>query len=106
MGDHMKLSGTSSHSLQHDGLDADSASDNRLDSSNTGYGIEHDAQGSMSKTASNLRSWLVPPPTLEVTMFERLEQMFGLGIKCMLTVQYRCVVRLRTGGLLSNPVDC
>lgn len=32
---------------------------------------------------------LRPPRTLETTMFERLEKMYGPGIKRMLTVQYR-----------------
>ncbi|VDB96684.1 unnamed protein product [Peniophora sp. CBMAI 1063] len=32
---------------------------------------------------------LYPPRTLETTMFERLEKMYGPGIKRMLTVQYR-----------------
>ena len=34
---------------------------------------------------------LQPPRTLETTMFERLEKMYGPGIKRMLTVQYRYV---------------
>ena len=32
---------------------------------------------------------LVPPRTLETTLFDRLEKMYGAGIKRMLTVQYR-----------------
>ena len=32
---------------------------------------------------------LRPPRTLETTLFERLEKMYGPGIKRMLTVQYR-----------------
>ncbi len=32
---------------------------------------------------------LRPPSTLETTLFERLEKMYGPGIKRMLTVQYR-----------------
>ena len=35
------------------------------------------------------RQGLKPPRTLETTMFERLEKMYGPGIKHMLTVQYR-----------------
>ena len=34
---------------------------------------------------------LRPPRTLETTLFERLEKMYGPGIKRMLTVQYRLV---------------
>jgi DNA polymerase alpha-associated DNA helicase A len=32
---------------------------------------------------------LVPPRTLETTLFDRLEGMYGAGIKRMLEVQYR-----------------
>ena len=35
------------------------------------------------------RPVLRPPRTLETTLFERLEKMYGPGIKRMLTVQYR-----------------
>lgn len=34
---------------------------------------------------------LEPPRTLEVTLFDRLEKMYGPGIKRMLAVQYRLV---------------
>ena len=37
------------------------------------------------------RPVLRPPRTLETTLFERLEKMYGPGIKRMLTVQYRSV---------------
>ena len=37
------------------------------------------------------RPVLRPPRTLETTLFERLENMYGPGIKRMLTVQYRLV---------------
>ncbi|KAI0293908.1 P-loop containing nucleoside triphosphate hydrolase protein [Russula brevipes] len=43
-----------------------------------------------SKMASSVRCrGLMPPRTLELTMFERLEKMYGPRIKYMLTVQYR-----------------
>ena len=35
---------------------------------------------------------LRPPRSLETTLFERLEKMYGPGIKRMLTVQYRCAI--------------
>ncbi|KAL4076888.1 AAA domain-containing protein [Scleroderma yunnanense] len=35
------------------------------------------------------RPVLRPPRTLEVTLFDRLEKMYGPGIKCLLNVQYR-----------------
>lgn len=37
------------------------------------------------------RAVLKPPRTLETTLFDRLERMYGSGIKRMLTVQYRYV---------------
>jgi hypothetical protein len=70
-----------------------------IDSEGDGEGVETDggiaphAPGPTSKV-SNLRyRGLKPPRTLELTLFERLEKMFGPRIKCMLTVQYRCVTR-------------
>lgn len=33
---------------------------------------------------------LMPPKSLEVTLFQRLERMYGPSIKRMLTIQYRC----------------
>lgn len=43
---------------------------------------------------------LRPPRSLETTLFDRLEKMYGPGIKRMLTVQYRYV-----GGLTPETVD-
>lgn len=39
------------------------------------------------------RPVLRPPRTLETTLFDRLEKMYGPGIKRLLNVQYRYVVR-------------
>jgi DNA polymerase alpha-associated DNA helicase A len=36
------------------------------------------------------RGALEPPRTLEITLFDRLEKMYGPGIKRLLNVQYRC----------------
>jgi hypothetical protein len=36
---------------------------------------------------------LRPPRSLEITLFDRLEKMYGAGIKRMLNVQYRFVIR-------------
>ena len=36
------------------------------------------------------RRALDPPRTLETTLFDRLEKMYGPGIKRLLNVQYRC----------------
>ena len=38
------------------------------------------------------KSLLRPPRSLETTLFERLEKMYGPGIKRMLTVQYRYAI--------------
>jgi DNA polymerase alpha-associated DNA helicase A len=90
--------GTSNHGPQKS-LEPDRSSDNELDPTER-EGIDvSDAQGK-TKVASSLRCKLTLPRTLELTMFERLEKMFGPGIKCMLTVQYRCVIELwKTGPL-------
>ena len=91
-GAHKNLSETTDPVPQHEGIERDS--DDERD------GVEADASGSSapdtpgptSKMVSNLRCrGLKPPRTLELTLFERLEKMYGPGIKCMLTVQYRCV---------------
>lgn len=49
--------------------------------------------GSAPGNAKNAGSKAVlrPPRTLKVTLFERLEKMYGPGIKRMLTIQYRLV---------------
>jgi DNA polymerase alpha-associated DNA helicase A len=96
----MKSSGTSNHAPQNEVLEPDCGSDNELDPEESNGGNAPDAQGPKSKMASSSRCRLTPPQTLELTMFERLEMMYGPGIKCMLTVQYRCV--LRQSGPLSR----
>ena len=46
--------------------------------------------GRARPTAKKLpRGTLVPPRTLETTLFDRLEKMYGPGIKRLLNVQYR-----------------
>jgi DNA polymerase alpha-associated DNA helicase A len=59
---------------------------------------EDDDEGSTAKpsnkssdapSASPRRSRLRPPRSLEETLFQRLERIYGPGIKRMLTVQYR-----------------
>lgn len=42
-----------------------------------------------AKLAINRGPILVPPRTLETTLFDRLEKMYGPSIKRMLEVQYR-----------------
>ncbi|KAI0305372.1 P-loop containing nucleoside triphosphate hydrolase protein [Multifurca ochricompacta] len=89
-------SGTTNPSRQVDeGSDADDSSDNEPDQIETSSrmsekGLTPDAQQLTSKMASGLcyRS-LALPRTLELTMFERLEKMYGPRIKSMLTTQYR-----------------
>jgi len=45
---------------------------------------------------------LVPPRTLETTLFDRLEAMYGQSIKRMLEVQYRFVVLIVSPFLLRD----
>lgn len=95
MGVYIKLSGTPSNISQSEGLDAISASHNELDTGETDNTPGSNVHEPSSRMVSNSRGLFTPPRTLEVTMFERLEKMYGPDIKCMLTVQYRCVARLR-----------
>lgn len=64
------------------------------------------AQTDILKTTAKMikRAALRPPRTLETTLFDRLERMYGSGIKRMLKVQYRSVVpsRLEDGCLIRN----
>jgi DNA polymerase alpha-associated DNA helicase A len=91
-GTHKNSSGTTDPVPQHESIDSEGDSDGERDGVETdGHSIP-DAPGPTSKMVSNLRyRGLKPPRTLELTMFERLEKMYGPKIKCMLTVQYRCV---------------
>ncbi|KAF8480196.1 P-loop containing nucleoside triphosphate hydrolase protein [Russula ochroleuca] len=86
-GSHKNLSGTTNPVPQHERIDSD---DDERDCIDTDGGSALEAPGPTSKIASRFRyRGLTPPRTLELTMFERLEKMYGPGIKCMLTVQYR-----------------
>jgi DNA polymerase alpha-associated DNA helicase A len=89
-GTHKNLSGPTDPVSQHEKIDSEGNDDDERDGVETDGSSAPDALG--SKMVSNLRyRGLKPPRTLELTMFERLEKMYGPGIKCMLTVQYRCV---------------
>jgi len=47
---------------------------------------------------------LLPPRTLEITLFDRLEQMYGSSIKRVLEIQYRCVTScIFHNGSLTTP---
>jgi DNA polymerase alpha-associated DNA helicase A len=88
----MNLSGTTNPVPQHERIDSEGDSDDGRDCVEIDGGSAPDAPGLTSKMASSLRHrGLTPPRTLELTMFERLEKLYGPGIKCMLTVQYRYV---------------
>lgn len=51
------------------------------------------------------RGTLQPPRTLEKTLFDRLEKMYGPGIKCLLNIQYRYKHYFQeTPGLLTRSV--
>lgn len=45
----------------------------------------------INNTPRKVKPLLRPPRSLETTLFDRLEKMYGNGIKRMLTVQYRSV---------------
>jgi hypothetical protein len=88
----MNLSGTTNHVPQHERIISEGDSGDERDCVENDGGSAPNAPGPTSKMASSLRyRGLRPPRTLELTMFERLEKMYGPGIKCMLTVQYRYV---------------
>ncbi|KAG6914845.1 hypothetical protein DXG01_014977 [Tephrocybe rancida] len=69
----------------------DPASDSSLPS----YSEEHELETDVPKKPATsvppraVRSLLRPPRTLETTLFDRLEDMYGNSIKRMLTIQYR-----------------
>ena len=46
------------------------------------------------------RGVLMPPRTLEITLFDRLEKMYGPGIKRLLNIQYRWI------GCFPKPASC
>jgi DNA polymerase alpha-associated DNA helicase A len=94
VGAYIEISITPSDTSQPDGLDAISNSHNKLDSAEPGNTPASDPHPS-SRMVPNMHGLLTPPQTLEMTMFERLDKMYGPDIKCMLTVQYRCVTGLR-----------
>ena len=45
--------------------------------------------GAAQMSISSERVVLIPPRTLETTLFDRLEKMYGSSIKKMLEIQYR-----------------
>jgi DNA polymerase alpha-associated DNA helicase A len=88
-------SGTANPAPRLDGsCGADDTGENEQDSWQAEVDCTHDTRRSPSNAdpGSCFRS-LTLPRTLELTMFERLEKMYGPRIKCMLTVQYRYLTR-------------
>jgi len=61
--------------------------DDSDDSANSG--AEDALPVATASVSQNTNPKLVPPKTLETTLFDRLEAMYGAGIKRMLEVQYR-----------------
>jgi DNA polymerase alpha-associated DNA helicase A len=51
--------------------------------------VNLDIRSKPKKPRRKREAILVPPRTLEVTLFERLEKMYGSRVKRMLKVQYR-----------------
>jgi DNA polymerase alpha-associated DNA helicase A len=50
-----------------------------------------DLEDGLSEVDLKDRTRLKPPRTLETTLFDRLERIYGAGIKRVLQVQYRLV---------------
>jgi len=63
-----------------------------------------EAASMMTVSSSPARAKLEPPRTLETTLFDRVERMYGASIKRMLEVQYRSVsiTCIQTDFLLVN----
>lgn len=60
------------------------------DSSSDGSGFDNVLADVTSQVSiRGGKTLLVPPKTLETTLFDRLENMYGSGVKRMLDVQYR-----------------
>jgi len=95
----MNSSTANSVQRQKEGLDRGGGDVSEPVSVETEGGCAPDAPGRTS--SSVLYQGLTPPRTLELTMFERLEKMYGPKIKCMLTVQYRYVIVPPKTGQLS-----
>jgi hypothetical protein len=55
-----------------------------------------DAEVDLDSLEVENRPRLKPPRTLETTLFDRLERMYGDGIKRVLKVQYRYVKKIKT----------
>jgi DNA polymerase alpha-associated DNA helicase A len=70
----------------------DSNEGSDLESSSSEDGLP-DGVAQMSISSRPLVPKLVPPRTLETTLFDRLEKMYGASIKQMLEIQYRYVPR-------------
>lgn len=80
--------------LSDDSLDGDVMLEleySELESTLVALDIKKDimSENTKAKTDKPKRVILKPPRTLETTLFERLERMYGAGIKRMLKVQYR-----------------
>lgn len=60
-----------------------------MDQSDTSEHSSSEAEEDSSATPTKDKPLLRPPRTLETTLFDRLERMYGSKIKRMLQVQYR-----------------
>lgn len=66
----------------------DSTSRDAIDDASEAEATE-ELNGKMATTAVGEKTTLRPPRTLETTLFDRLERLYGAGIKRVLKVQYR-----------------
>ena len=76
----------SSHALQ--GVQTEKPD---VDAEVTEEANDNDGSGAINLDSLDLskRTRLFPPRTLETTLFDRLERLYGEGIKRVLTIQYR-----------------
>ena len=68
-----------------------SATDSYAELEGTTEGMVSTSVTPTVKASKNTTPILRPPRTLETTLFDRLEKMYGPSIKRMLNVQYRCL---------------
>ena len=72
-----------------DSSDDESGSSDDEDDPGMNSGAEKPLGSTKRPQGAKSKSVLRPPRSLETTLFERVEKMYGPGIKRMLTVQYR-----------------
>lgn len=83
----------SAESLGDDSDSDDSLAGDEVLAKDESHSVPAVAKPAAAPKIKSSRTELRPPRTLETTLFDRLERMYGAGIKRMLKVQYRSVCR-------------